>query len=266
MAFTDLIFQKKNNIAYITLNRPDARNALTMNTYKEFETALTDADADHDIRVVVITGAGTAFCSGDDVKQVMLDPDREQKRKEFQKRQVSAKPTPAAALMMNMIKPVIAAVNGPAVGWGMDMALMCDIRIASTNAKFGEIFVLRGLVPDIGGVLCLPRIVGPSKAYELLFTGDVIDAETALDIGLVSQVTPPEKLLEAATLLAEKIAANPPLAVRRIKEAVRRGFGLDVEKVGEYITNSLGFLFQTEDHKEGAMAFVQKRKPVFKGE
>ncbi len=266
MTFNELIYQKKNHVAFITLNRPEARNALTMNTYQELETALTDADTDHDVRVVVITGAGKGFCSGDDVKQVMLDPDRQQKRKEHQKRQVSAKPTPAAALLMRMIKPVIAAVNGPAVGWGMDLALMCDIRIASKNASFGEIFVLRGLIPDIGGILCLPRLVGPSKAYELLFTGDVISAEKALEIGLVSQITPPEELIGAVTLLAEKIAGNPPLAVRRIKEGVRRGLGYNVDKLGEYITNSLSVLFETEDHTEGATAFVEKRKPVFKGE
>ena len=143
---------------------------------------------------------------------------------------------------------------------------MCDIRIAAETARFGEIFVLRGLIPDIGGILCLPRIVGPSKAYELLFTGDVITAEQALEIGLVSRVVPLDELMNTATVLAEKIAGNPPLAVRRIKEGVRRSLGYDVETIGEYITNSLGVLFQTEDHKEGAMAFVEKRQPVFKGE
>ena len=265
MVFSDLIYEKQNHVAVITLNRPEARNALTMRAYQELETALTDADTDHDVRCVVITGAGKGFCSGDDVKQVMLDPDREQKRKEFEKRMVSAKPTPAAAILMKMVKPVIAAVNGPAVGWGMDMTLMCDIRIASQAAKFGEIFVLRGLLPDIGGILCLPRIVGLSKAYELLFTGNVITAEEALEIGLVSQVVPPDELMPTTMALAGAIAANPPLAVRRIKEAVRRGLGYDVDTMGEYITSSLGVLFKTDDHKEGAMAFVEKRQPVFKG-
>ncbi|MFO7964505.1 MAG: enoyl-CoA hydratase-related protein [Desulfobacterales bacterium] len=265
MIFNDLVYEKHDHVGVITLNRPEARNALTMTTYHELETALTDADTDHDIRAVVITGAGKGFCSGDDVKQVMLDPDREQKRREAEKRNVCAKPTPAAAILMNMIKPLIAAVNGPAVGWGMDLALMCDIRIASEAAKFGEIFVLRGLIPDIGGILCLPRMVGPSKAYELLFTGKVISAKEALDIGLVSRVVSQEELMPTALSLAETIAANPPLAVRRIKEAVRRGLGYDVNAMGEYITSSLGVLFKTDDHKEGASAFVEKRKPVFKG-
>ncbi len=265
MSFEEIIFEKKNHVAYITLNRPQARNALTMNTYRELETALMDIDADHEVRVVVITGAGKGFCSGDDVKQVMLDPDRIREREVHARQQVRAKPTPAAALLMNINRPVIAAVNGPAVGWGMDLALMCDIRIASENAFFGEIFVLRGLVPDIGGILCLPRIVGPSKAYELLFTGDVINAAQALEIGLVSRVVPHEELMAAASALAEKIAANPPLAVRRIKEGVRRSLGYNVDAIGEYITSSLGVLFQTDDHKEGATAFIEKRSPVFKG-
>ena len=121
MAFDELIYEKKNHVAYITLNRPEARNALTMKTYQELEAALIDSNNDHDVRAVVITGAGKGFCSGDDVKQVMLDTDRIQERAVYAKRQVSAKPTPAAALLMNMIKPVIAAVNGPAVGWGMDL-------------------------------------------------------------------------------------------------------------------------------------------------
>ncbi len=265
MAFKDLIYEKENNIATLTLNRPEARNALTMQTYQELETALTEADTDHDIRVVIITGAGKGFCSGDDVKQVMLDSDRQQQRKEYEKLQVRAKPTPAAALLMSMVKPVIAAVNGPAVGWGMDLALMCDIRVASETARFGEIFVLRGLIPDIGGILCLPRIVGPSKAYELLYTGDIIDAQEALRIGLVSRVVAQDELMDTARALAEKIASNPSLAVRRIKEAVRRGIGYDVDSLGEYITQSLSLLFQTDDHKEGATAFIEKRKPIFKG-
>jgi enoyl-CoA hydratase/carnithine racemase len=265
MTFNEIIYKNENHVAYITLNRPEARNALTMNTYKELEIALTESDNDHEVRVVVITGAGKGFCSGDDVKQVMLDSERQQQRKEYEKIQVYAKPTPAAALLMKMTKPLIAAVNGPAVGWGMDLALMCDIRIASENAKFGELFVLRGLVPDIGGVLCLPRIVGPSTAYELLYTGDVIDAENALKIGLVSRVVPHDQLMDHAKALAEKIANNPPLAVRRIKEAVRRGLGYNVDAIGEYVSGSLAVLFQTEDHKEGATAFIEKRKPVFKG-
>ena len=265
MAFEELIYEKKNHVAYITLNRPEARNALTMKTYQELEDALTDSNTDHEVRVVVITGTGKGFCSGDDVKQVMLDTSRIKEREVYAKRQVSAKPTPAAALMMKMIKPVIAAVNGPAVGWGMDLALMCDIRVAADTAFFGEIFVLRGLIPDLGGILCLPRIVGPSKAYELLLTGDVINAQQALEIGLVSRVVPIGELMSSATALAEKIAGNPPLAVRRIKEGVRRSLGYNVESIGEYITNSLGVLFQTEDHKEGATAFVEKRQPVFKG-
>ncbi|MBU2548337.1 MAG: enoyl-CoA hydratase/isomerase family protein [Proteobacteria bacterium] len=265
MDFGEILYETKDHVALITLNRPQARNALTMKTYGEVVAALERIEADPEIRAAVITGAGTGFCSGDDVKQVMLDPQEVERRRERAKAQVRAEPTPAAAALMSMSKPIIAAVNGPAVGWGMDLALMCDIRMASPRAKFGEIFVLRGLIPDLGGIYWLPRIVGLSKAYELLFTGEVIDAEEALKIGLVSRVVPPEALLDEALALAQRIAANPPLAVRRIKEAVRRGLDYDLQALGEYVTSSLGVLFATEDHKEGAMAFLEKRAPKFKG-
>jgi enoyl-CoA hydratase/carnithine racemase len=265
MNFDDIIYKLDEGVATITLNRPEVRNALTLKTYGELETALTTANTDPDVRVVIITGAGKGFCSGDDVKQVMMDPKGEERRLERQKRQVRAQPTPAAAILMMMDKPLIAAVNGPAVGWGMDLSLMCDIRIASELAVFGEIFVLRGLIPDIGGIYCLPLIVGVSKAYELLYTGDVIDANEALNIGLVSKVVPHDDLMAETNTMAAKIAGNPPLAVGRIKEAVRRGLGYDLGRLGEYVSTSLNVLFNTEDHKEGATAFVEKRKPVFKG-
>jgi enoyl-CoA hydratase/carnithine racemase len=265
MAYQDIIYYMQDHVLTITLNRPEVRNALSMNSYGELERTLDQANEDPDVRAVIITGAGKAFCSGDDVKQVMLDPEQQERRRERAKRQVRAAPTPAAARLMMMDKPLIAAVNGAAVGWGMDLTLMCDIRIASEQARFGEIFVLRGLIPDIGGVYCLPLIVGVSKAYELLYTGDVIDAQEALKIGLVSRVVPAENLMAEASALARRIADNPPLAVSRIKEAVRRGLGHDLSALGEYVTSSLGVLFNTEDHKEGATAFLEKRKPVFKG-
>jgi enoyl-CoA hydratase/carnithine racemase len=265
MAYTDIICEKEDHVVTITLNRPEAMNALTMHTYAEMEQALTEANEDRDVRAIIITGAGKGFCSGDDVKQVMLDPDGAERRRERAMRQVRAQPTPTTALLMKIDKPTIAAVNGAAVGWGMDLSLMCDIRIASEKAKFGELFVLRGLIPDLGGTYWLPLIVGVSKAYELLYTGDVIDAQEALRIGLVSKVVPPEELMDHAKILATKIANNPPLAVSRIKEAVRRGLDYNLQSLGEYMSSSLGVLFQTEDHKEGALAFVEKRKPAYKG-
>jgi enoyl-CoA hydratase/carnithine racemase len=174
-------------------------------------------------------------------------------------------PTPAAMAILDCDKPVIAAVNGAAVGWGMDLTLFCDIRIASHRARFGELFIKRGLVSDIGGLWRLPKIVGPSKAAELLFTGDIIDAREAERIGLVSRVVPHEALMEAATELAGKIAANPPIAMRYMKQGLRLASSGDPREMGAYVMNSLAYLFTTEDHREGALSFIEKRNPVFKG-
>jgi enoyl-CoA hydratase/carnithine racemase len=265
MDYKEIIYDQDGHVITITLNRPEVMNALSMTTYREFEAALNKANADETVRAIIITGAGKGFCSGDDVKQVMLSPLEVENRRLQRKREVRAEPTPATTRLMTMDKPTIAAVNGAAMGWGMDLALMCDIRIASERARFGELFVLRGLVPDVGGIYCLPLIVGISKAYELLYTGDIIDAREAERIGLVGKVVPPDLLMDEARGLARRISDNPPLAVRRIKEAVRRGLGYDVRSLGEYVTSSLAILFETEDHKEGAAAFLEKRKPVFRG-
>lgn len=266
MNYAELIYTKENHIATIMINRPEAMNALTMKTYAELEDALKQANLDKEVRVLIITGAGRGFCSGDDVKQVMLDPEMAQRRAQEWRLRIKPTPTPAAALLLGLDKPVIAAVNGPAVGWGMDLALMCDIRIASERARFGEIFVHRGLIPDIGGFYCLPLLVGLSKAYELLYTGDVIDAQEALRIGLVSKVVPHDELEAATRELAIRIAKNPPLALQMVKEAVRKGLNYNLAALGEYHGYALGILFKTEDHQEGARAFVEKREPVFKGE
>ena len=253
----------EGHIATITLNRPEVMNALNREMYAELEQAFRDAHRDPEVRCVVLTGNGRAFCSGDDVKQIMLGEQRDATVTRL--RDAKPKPTPAAAAVLECDKPVIAAVNGPAVGWGMDLTLFADIRIASQNAKFGELFIKRGLVADIGGLWRLPRVVGPSKAAELLFTGDVIPAAEALEIGLVSKVVPPEDLLKAAYEIARKIAANPPIAMRYMKEGLRKSVHASMAEMGEYIGNSLAYLFTTDDHKEGAMAFVERREPVFKG-
>ncbi len=253
----------ESHVATITLNRPEVMNALNREMYAELEQAFRDAHRDPEVRCVVLTGAGRAFCSGDDVKQIMLGEQRDETVTRL--RDVRPRPTPAAAAVLECDKPVIAAVNGPAVGWGMDLTLFCDIRIASENAKFGELFIKRGLVADIGGLWRLPRVVGPSKAAELLFTGDVIDAREAERIGLVSRVVAPDDLIAAAMEVARKIAANPPIAMRYMKEGLRKSAHASMQEMGEYVGNSLAYLFTTEDHKEGALSFVERREPVFRG-
>lgn len=258
-----LLYEVSDHIATITLNRPEAMNALTRELYAELAGAFRKAHSDPDVRCVIITGEGRAFCSGDDVKQIMLGEPREAIVESL--RDVRPRPTPAALAILECDKPVIAAVNGPAVGWGMDLTLFCDIRIASDRAKFGELFIKRGLVSDIGGLWRLPQVVGPAKAAELLFTGDVIDALEAERIGLVSRVVSHDELMDAARELAAKIAKNPPIAMRYMKEGLRKGLGGDMQEIAAYVGNSLAYLFTTEDHREGALSFVERREPVFRG-
>lgn len=251
------------NVATITLDRPEVRNALNRQAYRELEEAFREAQRDAQVRSVILTGTDPAFCSGDDVRELMLGEERERSIERL--RDVRPRPTPAALAVLECDRPVIAAVNGAAVGWGMDLTLFCDIRIASERARFGELFIKRGLISDIGGLWRLPQVVGISKAAELLFTGDIIDAHEAERIGLVSRVVPHEELLPRARELAARIAANAPLALRYLKEGLRRATYGDPQELGSYVGSTLGYLFTTEDHREGALSFVERREPVFKG-
>ena len=264
MDFSLVRYEVQDHVARVTLNRPDVRNALNRAAYTQLEAAFRAAQADPDVRCVLLTGEDPAFCSGDDVREIMVGEQRESTVNRLQ--DVRPKPTPAAVAILECDRPVIAAVNGAAVGWGMDLSLFCDIRIASERAKFGELFIKRGLISDIGGIWRLPQIVGPSVAAELLFTGDIIDAHEAQRIGLVSRTVPHKDLLTEAGGLAAKITANPPLAMRYMKEGLRRARYGDIHELGAYVSKSLGVLFQTEDHKEGVASFLEKRAPVFKGE
>lgn len=253
----------QDGVATVTLNRPERRNALSRAMYGQLEATFRELQRDSSVRCIVLTGTDPAFCSGDDVKEIMLGEAAQETATRL--RRVRPEPTPAAMAVLDCDRPVIAAVNGPAVGWGMDLTLFCDIRVASDRARFGELFIKRGLIPDIGGLAWLPRIVGPARAAELVFTGDVIDATEAERIGLVSRVVAHADLLPAARELAGRIAANAPLALRYAKEGLRRGQSEDLHALAAYVGNTLGMLFATEDHREGARAFVEKREPVFKG-
>jgi len=255
-----VISRMDGHVAVITLDRPHRRNALNYRAYDQLEAAFRAASDDPEVRCVVVTGADPAFCSGDDVGEIMAGPQA-----------VSSVParapvaTPAAIAALECAKPVIAAVNGAAVGWGMELALFADIRIASQAAKFAELFVKRGLPCDVGGFYRLPAIVGPAKAAELLFTGDVIDAAEALRIGLVSEVVAHDALMARAMALAGRIAANPPLAVQRLKEGLRRSAYGDPREIGAWAMGAIRELMRTEDHREGVASFLEKRPPAFKG-
>ena len=253
---TDIDVQHDGHVDIITINRPEIRNALRFQTYDELETAVRQSQA----RAIVITGADPAFCSGDDVREVMGGGEKRDKP-------VISTPrlTPAADAILHSNIPVIAAVNGAAVGWGMELSLMADIRIASEKAKFGELFVLRGLCTDVCGIGRLASVVGRDRAARLLYTGDVITADEALRIGLVSEVVAHDDLLPTATALAQKIAERPPLAVAKIKEGMRSALDPNWTQLGAWVSTSLAALFQTEDHREGVKSFLEKRPPQFVG-
>jgi enoyl-CoA hydratase/carnithine racemase len=262
--FTCVLYEVRDHVAIITLNRPERRNALNPRAYAEIEAAFRAANAEPEARCVVVTGADPAFCSGEDVKEMMTgaSPAEAAAPRPVAVRQ---EPTPAAMAAIDCEKPVIAAVNGAAVGWGMELALYADIRLASERAKFAELFIKRGLICDVGGLLRLPAIVGPAKAAELLFTGDPIDAAEALRIGLVSEVTPHEALMPRAMAMAGRIAANSPLALRYMKEGLRRTAYGDPREIGGWAIEVIHRLFATEDHREGVRSFLEKREPVFTG-
>ncbi len=257
MTYTELTYEVRGDVGVITINRPEARNALTHTTYAE----LLDAVQTTSARCLVVTGADPAFCSGDDVKQVMVAAG------ERVASGLRAEPrlTPAAGALLHTDVPVIAAVNGAAVGWGMELAIMADIRVASERARFGELFVKRGLCCDVAGLGRLAQIVGRETAAELLFTGRIIDAAEAQRLRLVSRVVPHEELLPTALALADEIAANPPLAVQRLKRGLREALDPDWTDLGRWVSASLGELFATEDHKEGVAAFLDKREPRYVG-
>src|ERR1700677_2400250 len=207
--FTCTLYQVKDHICRITLNRPERRNALNRRAYDEIEAAFRYAHADPEIRCVIVTGADPSFCSGEDVKEMMTGEVGAAPRAP----RVKFEPTPAAMAVIECDKPVIAAVNGPAVGWGMELALYADIRIASEKAIFAELFIKRGLVCDVGGFWKLPQLVGQAKAAELLFTGEPVNAAEAARIGLVGRVVQHGELMTAALALAGRIAGNAPLAL-----------------------------------------------------
>lgn len=256
--YQDLTYEVTGHVGVITLRRPEVRNALSYRTYSELEDAVRGAEA----RCLVITGEGSAFCSGDDVRLVMAGGERPPVS---HSPTAAARLTPAADALLHTDVPVVAAVNGPAVGWGMELALMADLRVASEAARFGELFVLRGLCSDVAGIGRLAQLVGREKAAELLFTGDVIDAAEALRIGLVGTVVPPGELMSTALGLASRIAANPPQAVARLKQGLRAALDPDWADLGRWVATSLAELFRTEDHAEGVKAFLEKRPPNYVG-
>ncbi len=262
MNLEHILLEKKEQVALVTLNRPEKLNAFGGRMRQELVEVLNDTAADSQVRVVLITGAGKAFCVGGDVNE-FVDGSVQALSKE-----VSAlRPAMGQAVLAinTMEKPVIAVVNGVAAGGGCNLALACDMRIASEKARFGQVFTRRGLHPDWGGIYFLPRLVGYAKAAELIFSGEVIEAEEALRIGLVNRVVAHEQLGEAGWELACRIARNAPIPISFAKRGLQNFLKWDLAQAIDYEAYVLGVVRKSQDVKEGFTAFLEKREPVFMG-
>lgn len=257
----DLEYSVRDHIATILLNRPQRKNAFTLDMVERWADVLVEAGRDEDVRVIVVTGAGDAFCSGVD----LADFKGEQRTPLGEKEMLTQRVHRVALALEAIDKPVIAAVKGPAVGAGMDMALLCDLRFAGTSARFSEGYIKVGLIPGDGGCWLLPRAVGTSTALRLLWTGDFVGAEDALRIGLVDEVHEDDELLDAVQAYATRLAQRPPVAIRMIKRAVRQGARTDLPTALDLISSHMAVVTATEDSKEAFAAFQEKRPGVFTG-
>jgi enoyl-CoA hydratase/carnithine racemase len=270
MTYTDLQYDTKGAIATITLDRPDRLNAITFGMLESFSRAFQAADADTGVRVIILTGAGRGFCAGLDLKDLMSGSGIGGGAANggggggLGAARFDLNNAPPVVLHRTD-KPVICALNGPAAGYGMDLALGADIRIASTQAKLAAVFTKRGILPESGGSWLLPRLIGWPKAAELAFRAQTIGAEEALELGLVNHVVEPDRLMPAAVEMAEEIAANAPLAVQATKRMMRLGLDETFEANVHHVFLQLLPLFGTKDFMEGVQAFVQKRDPQFTG-
>ncbi len=257
--YKTLIYEKKDDIGILTINRPDKLNAISNELTSELSSLLDELEKDDKLTVLVITGAGDkAFVAGADIQELVDRDARLGRRVSHERQEIFSR-------IENLPVPVIAAVNGYALGGGLELALACNIRVCSEKAQFGAPEVKLGIIPGDGGTQRLPRLVGLGRAMEMILTGDFIDAQEAYRIGLVNKVVPPEELMNAAMELAQKIASRPPLAVKYAKEAVNRSQEGDAASGFALESYLHALTCTTEDKKEGVAAFLEKRKGKFKG-
>jgi len=257
----EVLVESSDHILTVTLNRPDRLNAISGPMLSKLSSTLQQANLDRDIRVVVLTGAGRGFCAGLDLKD-QASGDGLAVGRGYQMFDLHNSPP---IVINRMDKPIICALNGAAAGYGMDLALGCDIRIASEHAKMGAVFAKRGVLPESGGCWYLPRLLGWARAAEVAFLGDVLDAQRSLELGLVNRVVSHDELMPETMKMARQIAENAPLSVQATKRMMRLGQDETFEAAVDHIFLQLLPLFQSEDFKEGLAAFAERRPPAFKG-
>lgn len=256
--FETILYEVRNGVAYLTLNRPDKLNAFTEQMNSEIQKALKQAAADDEVRCLVITGAGRAFCSGEDLGGVTEELDHgEVLRKRY---------APMMKMLHRFEKPVVAALNGVAAGAGMSLALACDFRLASEKASFVQAFIHVGLLPDAGNLYYLPRLIGHAKALELAVLGEKVTANQALDLGLVTKVIAEDVWEQEVQAFAERLASMPTKAIGLIKRYMNESWHASFENYLEKEAHGQRIAGLTADHKEGVRAFLEKRKPQFKGQ
>lgn len=259
MDFKFIVYEKSEGIATITLNRPEALNAFSKEVVSEVLQALEDIRSDESVRVVILTGAGEkAFSAGADIKAMIG-------MNSLKARELSLMGEKLCLALENLEKPVIAALNGYALGGGLEVAMSCDLRIASENSRVGQTEINIGLIPGWGGTQRLTRLVGRTKAKEMVFTGKMIDARTAEQLGIVNMVVPADKFREAVRQFALELALKAPVAIKVAKALIDKGAEIGLDSALALEREGFGVVASTEDLQEGVNAFTEKRKPVFKG-
>ncbi len=261
---SDLLYEKSDHIAMITLNRPERLNAISIEMLEALTQRLNEADQDNDIRVIVLTGAGRGFCSGLDLKEAAQGKGIGGTSMMSGASHIGTRTLPTVVLH-EIDTPVICAINGPAAGYGLDLALGCDMRLIADTAKLLPGFAKRAIIPESGGTWYLPRLVGWAKACEIGFLADDILPARALELGLVNKIIPTAELMTEAQTWATKIANNAPLAIRAMKRLYRHGLSEDFDSHSHHVLMQLMLLFRSQDFQEGIQSFMEKRPPQFQG-